>query len=266
MIQKYLIPCLLVQGALLPTIATAGLFPRSDDGQIRSVSMDIVRPPQGPTGPTGATGPVGPIGPTGATGAIGATGPTGPTGPTGLSVTGPTGPQGDAGANSSTTGPAGPTGSSGTDGEDATFTNSYAYCQSSNTGTLSLNPSSNIPMTIAYSTSDITSLSSTLIELENPGYYIVALYVQGTSTSASFPPVFHVEVNGNAVPGVAYGPYDGSPSGASNTPFNIAYMSLIDVISGPPTLTLSVVVSDNSCTIDAKGVTLVIARYNQFIP
>ncbi|MEI8124993.1 MAG: hypothetical protein WCG42_04510 [Parachlamydiaceae bacterium] len=255
MLKKYLISALLL-AVFLPAV------PMSADNDNK---INVIRPQQGPTGPQGLTGATGPIGPTGAaaaTGSTGATGPTGPSGPQGSSYMGPTGPQGPAGTDNTTTGPTGSSGSSGNAGEDTSLTNSFGFAQSSNTGTLQLFAGDNVPLTVNtnLSTSDITNFSPTVLQILNEGYYFIALYAQGNSTSRNFPPVFRVELNGNPVPGVAFGPQPIFP----NSQFNISYVVIMDVFtlaSGSPTL--NVRVTDNGATIDPGSVSIFIARFDQ---
>lgn len=256
MITRYLTYCLLLQAAFIPAVTIAAA-PDAKSNSPYNVRMDIERPEQGATGPTGPTGPVGDSGPTGAFGSTGPTGPVGPRGPTGPTGDSPQGPQGPAGANADGTGPTGAQGDSGPDGNDTTFSYSYAYAQSSNTGSLELFPGDNVPLTLVLNTLDISSASPTVLAIQDPGIYMVGVYAQGSSANSIFPPVFRVELNGNPVPGVAYG-----PQGSTDSNFNIAYLSLIDVVSVSGTPTLKVTVTDFAGTIDANGVTVVIVRIN----
>ena len=256
MITRYLIYCLLLQAAFIPAVTIAAA-PGAKSNSPYDVRMDIERPEQGATGPTGPTGPEGDIGPTGAFGSTGPTGPLGPRGPTGPTGASPQGPQGPAGVNAEETGATGAQGDSCPSGTDTTFSFSYAYAQSSNTGSLELFPGDNVPLALSFNTIDISSASPTVLAIQDPGIYMVGVYAQGSSANSIFPPVFRVELNGNPVPGVAYGPQSSIDSN-----FNLAFLSLIDVISVSGTPTLKVTVTDFGGTIDANGVTVVIVRVN----
>lgn len=123
-------------------------------------------------GPTGPRGPMGPTGPTGSGG--GGTGPTGPTGATGATgatgengVTGPTGENGIDGV-------AGPTGATGPMG----FSDTFGYVARVGDNILTLPQGASLPVSYnlygAFSNVDATS---TGMIIEQPGYYMVDLYL-----------------------------------------------------------------------------------------
>lgn len=256
MIKRYLIACLVMQSLFLSAIALAD-------------SHSVARPEQGPTGargPTGATGSLGAVGPLGPVGVVG---PDGPTGPTGISPTGPAGPQGTQGP-AGETGSNGSTGPQGNSGTDTALSFTYAYAQSSNVISSPLEVGSSIPLTIGLGTDLITSTLTGNISIakgggDSPGYgyYLVGLYAQGFSDSSVNPSVFRVELDGNAVDGVAYG-FESQFSEDSR--FNLAYLVLMYIQSSADQVILRVVMTNNAGSIDPHGVTLTLVKLNYGFP
>ncbi len=181
----------------------------NNSGTQTNVVLDFIIPqgptgPQGPQGPqgvpglTGAQGEVGPQGPQGIAGAVGATGPIGPQGLQGIQgevgPTGPAGPQGIAGAVGATgpTGPQGlqgvqgligPTGPTGPQGITPTFAYGGILDNTSETLTLTSGVISEIPLTVALP-SDNVSVGTSLLTINESGVYLIEYRVSGTADTA----------------------------------------------------------------------------------
>ncbi|MBR2860846.1 MAG: collagen-like protein, partial [Clostridia bacterium] len=141
--------------------------------------------PQGLQGIQGEVGPTGPQGLQGAQGEVGATGPqglqgiqgeVGPTGPQGLQgvagATGPTGPQGLQGE----VGPTGPTGPA------AVTAFGGLYDDSAETLTLTAGTTTQVPLTNAMPSENVTVGTNTVTVTE-AGVYEINYFVSGTNTA-----------------------------------------------------------------------------------